>query len=221
MARIQDYASLAQAIQDFSHRPTLAPFVDYFIQDGEDRLYTTILELMEGSGLMAMEAALSGAIDATTGTLAVPSGFLSLKNAYLETDVGNPALTRKSSQWIYEHYPLRTAQGMPSFIAIENGAFIFGPFPDDAYDIGGTYYARAAGLSAANSTTWMTTDIPQTLLAACMISVGKWLKDPQAVQQWNAEMQERLGAICAAEKAARYTGGDLAINASMPVPPGW
>ena len=81
MATIVDYASLKQAVLDFSHRASLSAYIDYFIQDGEDRVYRKVLELNEGNGLRWMEATLSLTINATSGYAAVPADYLALKGA--------------------------------------------------------------------------------------------------------------------------------------------
>lgn len=213
MATIVDYASLTQAILDFSHRPTLSAYAGYFIQDGEDRVYRKILELNEGSGLKWMEATLSLTIDATTGYAAVPADYLTMKGAQVIVSTGYYDLTTKDSQWIYDRFPTRAAQDAPAFIAREGNNFIFGPFPDQAYSVVGTYYQRATALSSTNTTTWMTTNIPLTLFAACMASVSKFLKDTQAMQTWLAEMTDRLTGIISVEKAETYAGGQLQISA--------
>ncbi len=216
MAIITDYATLTQAIVDFAGRDSLSAYTDYFIQDGEDRIYRKVLELNEGNGLKWMENALSGTINATTGYLAVPADYLTLKGALVVTGDCTFDLTTKESQWIYACYSVRAPQGVPAYIAREGSNFIFGPFPDSAYTIAGTYYQRAAALSSGNTVTWMTTNIPLTLHAACMISVAKFTKDMEAAQAWTAELNDRLSDICSADKAERYSGGSLVINTNSP-----
>jgi len=217
MSRITDYPSLCQAIVDFSHRPSLKEYCDYFIQDGEDRLYRKILEMNEGMGLKYQETMLSGTIDGN-GYLVVPSDYLALKNAQVVTSGGTYDLDGKEPQWIYGRYPMRSPQGIPAYIAREGANFIFGPFPDNTYQVLGQYYSRAAALSASQATTWMTDNIPFALLAACMVSVAKFLKDPESAQAQMAELTDRLTDIVAADKAERYAAGSLQISADSSFP---
>lgn len=221
MATVTDYASLKQAILDFTHRDSLSSYADYFIQDGEDRIYRKVLELNEGRGLRWMEAALSLTINGTTGYATVPTDYLALKAAQVSTGTGQYDLVQKEPQYIYEHYPVRSAQGIPSYIAREASNFIFGPFPDSGYTILGTYYQRATALSASNTTTWMTTNIPMTLHAACMGAACKFLKDAQGAQLWLAEMADRLASICLTDKAADFGSSPLVIGSATPAPGGW
>lgn len=371
MATIVDYASLKQAILDFAHRSTLAPYIDYFVQDGEDRIYRKILELNEGKGLRWMEAQYPSAA-ISNGTVPVPTDWLAPKD-FQVVGPGSYPLQFRDVQWVYSNYPIRSAQGVPQFIArdaassspaltplvfsasagqtvfslsaappgasivfvtldgsvllptdysvsggnltLTNGAlagqmlvvqylwagsytmatplsftatagqtgfdissapsgteilyvtldgaiqttpndysvsgttltlvngatagqtlvvqyvksvtsssagsFIFGPYPDSNYVVQGAYYQRAAALSATNTTTWMTANIPLALLAACMASVCKFLKDFQGMQAWMAEMTDRLEGIVEGDKAEQYASGDLQVMCASPVPSGW
>src|SRR6185312_6758403 len=212
MPRIADYTSLCQAIQDFSHRPSINQYADYFVQGGENRIYRRLLALNAGNGLEWMEQTLTGTIDATAGTMAIPSDYFSLENANVVTSQGTYELVAKEPGWIFSRYPARVASGIPAYIARQGSNFIFGPFPDDAYSITGTYYGRGAPLTTSNPTTWMTTNITDTLLAACMIEVSKFLKDGEAEQEWKATLDERLTDICIADKASRYSGGTLVMD---------
>lgn len=100
--RISDYPSLAQALQDFSHRVDIANFQDYFIQFGELKIYRDIFSQNMGNGVQWMEAPLSGNINATTGTLTVPTDFLALKDAQVTDGNGSVfTLIFKDPQWIY------------------------------------------------------------------------------------------------------------------------
>lgn len=204
---------------DFSHRPAISTYTDYFIQDGEDRVYRKILELNEGKGLRWMENALNFTISSGIGT--VPTDYLGLKGAQVVAENGQYDLIQKDSQWIYSRYPVRSATAPPSFIAIDAGSFIFGPFPDSGYQVLGTYYQRAAALSASNTTTWMTTNMPLALFAGCMASLSKFLKDLEGAQAWMAELADRLSGVIAADKAAMQGDGQLQIACADPAPGSW
>lgn len=211
MAQVKDYATLSQAILDFSHRDSLSPFVDYLIQDGEDRIYRKILASNEGKGLHVMEAPLSYSIS-SLGVGVVPADWLAPKYSVIAANSANYPLIHKDGAWIYDNWPIRTADGVPQYVAVEGSSFIFGPFPDSTYAITGQYYQRAAALSATNTTTWMTTQMPMALLAACMVAAAKWLKDEQGAQGWMAEMSDRLGDIITADKAQDYASGSLVMD---------
>lgn len=213
---ITDYASLAQAVLDFTHRASLSKYMAYLIQDAEDYVYQKVLELNEGKGLRWMETALNFGIDGTSGYAAVPGDYLSLKAAQVQALGGQFDLEQKDAQWIYRNYPVRSATAPPSYIAREGANFIFGPFPDGVYSVVGTYYQRAAGLSASNPTTWMVTNMPLTFHAACVRSGYKILKDLEAVQAWGVEFTDRITAVISADKAADLGSSPLVISPAGP-----
>lgn len=363
MPTVTDYASLTQALLDFSHRQTLSTYVGYFIQDGEDRIYRKILELNESKGLRWMETQFPAA-PISNGTLPVPTDWLAPKDfQVVDTDGAVYPLHFREVQWIYDRYPIREGDGIPAYIARDSsssspaltplvfvasanqtvfslasapsgasvvfvtldgvvllpsdysiaggnltlgtgasagqtlvvqylwagaytlsnllsftatagqtgfdlssapsgaqilyvtldgitqtvpndysvsgttltlvtganagqvlnvqyvksttssngGSFIFGPYPDLGYVVQGTYYQKAAALSATNTTTWMTAQIPTAFVAACMVSVCKFLKDTTGAQFWLAEMTDRLQSIVDGDKAEQYPSGDLQI----------
>lgn len=303
MATITDYASLVQAISDFTQRSGISTYADYFIQGGEDRIYRLLLDMNEGRGVRWMEAPLDVTIDATSGQAPIPTDMVSLRTAYVVANSGNSELRVAEPSWIYETFPQRSGGGIPQYIArgaqavftgtitagilaitkatsglpgigqplfgagvqdgttltgityladstftadsgsvttstsgiewtvsptqtrasgpLTSGGFIFGPFPDSAYRIQGTYYRRTDALSSSNTETWMTAEMPLTLLAACMIEASKFLRDPQAAQLWEAEMEQRVQAIVLSDKADRFGNAPLVCRASDPLAPGW
>jgi hypothetical protein len=212
--RIIDYPSLAQALQDFSHRVDIANFQDYFIQFGELRIYRDIFSQNMGNGVQWMEATLTGNINATTGTLAVPSGYLALKDAQV-TD-GNGAvftLIYKDPQWIYTKYPIRQPEGLPAYIARDATNFVFGCFPGDAYAVSGTYYVQSPAISKTNPTTWMTSICPELLFASCMVELQPFLKDSEGAEMWEAQYDSKLLGLIDLDKSERLAAGAMTTNA--------
>lgn len=119
MATIIDYASLTQAISDFTHRADLAAglFTDYFIQTAQNKLAADILTNNFGNGIRFMEVAMQpNAIDG--GTLPVPADWVAPK-AFQVSDGSNDVfpLSFKAATWIYDNYPIRQPLGLPAYIA--------------------------------------------------------------------------------------------------------
>lgn len=212
MATIVDYASLNQALQDWLARSDIAAYPDYFIQIAENRIYRDILNQNEGRGVRQMEAALSGTI--ASNAIAIPSDYLALKAARIVVNSEWYPLERKNAEFIYGNYPAQTSTGAPSFIADENGNFIFGPYADSAYTVNGVYWKKAAALSSTNTTTWMITAIPDVLFASCMAAAAQFVRDDATRDLWNAFYQQGLEAFIAADKASAWSGSSLAITAA-------
>src|SRR5678809_334872 len=100
-----------------------------------------------------METAFAGTM--TAGLMSLPSGYLALKSAYLDT-APNISLERRPAEWIRLTYPQTTTSGLPQFIARYGQNFIFGPFPDSAYTVKGIYYQSPTPISGAGLNTLFT-----------------------------------------------------------------
>src|SRR6185437_218755 len=132
--RIIDYPSLVQALADFSHRSDLGQFYQYFTQFGELKIYRDIFAGNLGNGIRWIEQPLTGNIDAVTGFVSVPAGYLSLKDFQVTDDNGNQGtLILTDAQYIYTAYPIRQPDGIPAYVARDGQNFVFGPFPSDSF----------------------------------------------------------------------------------------
>lgn len=119
MATIVDYASLTQAISDFTHRADLASnlFTDYFIQTAQIKVAADIMKENFGNGIRYMEVAMQpNSVEG--GTLPVPADWYAPKSFQCADQGGNIfPLIFKAATWIYDTYPLRQAVGLPAYIA--------------------------------------------------------------------------------------------------------
>lgn len=212
MAIVTDYASLSQSVQDWFARSDLDAYIDTLIQTAEDQIYNDILSQNMGRGVQPIEATLSTAI--ANGVLAVPTGYLGMKHAVISQNGFSFMLERKNAEFIYTQYPNRAPEGAPAYFAREGQNFIFGPYPDSNYSISGVYWKRSAPLSATNTTTWMTSSIPSTLLAACNAAAAMFLKDAQNMQTWGQLYAQKLQAFLISDRAEEMSGSALSMVAA-------
>lgn len=209
MPLVTDYPTLVQAIQDFTHRSNIAPYVDYFIQNAQEKVDDDIPANNFGNFIRYQEKAFTGTI--TAGTVGVPSDWLAPDALELVNGAAITDLEFVTKEALYSLYPQRTSQGVPAYMAREGASFIFGPFPDSGYGIAGTYYAKAALLTSGAPTNWMVTNCPTLLLAACLIKSARFLKDPDSLTMWKDEYEDKLLSLILRDKSERYAGG-LAIK---------
>lgn len=117
MPTIVDYPSLVQSISDFSHRADLVTFVDYFIQQAQDKINKDIADENDGNFIRAQESAFPS-LSIAAGVIQVPTDWLGAKSLRILDGSGAAfTLIIKDPQWIYANYPLRTAQGLPAYVA--------------------------------------------------------------------------------------------------------
>jgi hypothetical protein len=203
---ITDYDSLVQTVADWLHRDNspadLGPFVTTFVQLAQERIYRELR-------VAEMEETFSSTMSA--GVIAVPTGYIELKNAYLD---GSPVqlLKRKDVEWIYRNYPTRSSDSAPKFIAREKTNFIFGPYPDSDYTVKGTYYKQLDFLSGSNPTNWLITDAPSLLLFASLCEAEPYLQNDPRIAVWETKYQTTRDRIQNADNAEEFSGGPLSIT---------
>lgn len=212
MAVISNYATLVQSIQDVAHRSDIATFVDYFIQQAQDQVNNDILAQNMGNGIRAMEGPFTATISGA-GNVGVPSDWLAPKD--IQVVIGNnqvSTLAFKSAAWIYDRYSNRAPAGPPGFMARDNTVFIFGPFPDSAYVLQGSYYLKAALLSGSVATNWMVTETPWMIQSACMANAMNFLRDSEGFTLWNGIYEEQLTALINRDKAERWASSTMQMD---------
>lgn len=136
------------------------------------------------------EASISTAI--SSGVIAVPSDYISLKYAYVD---GTPVQTvsPRSAEWIYSQYGTRTSVGKPKFLARETTNFIFGPYPDSGYTIKGVYYKRLAALSTTAHALF--TNNPDLYLFGCLAESVILIGKDERIPKWEAKYNKILNDV--------------------------
>jgi hypothetical protein len=115
-------------------------------------------------------------------------------------------------------YSLQSATGVLQAVqsteAITAGGpvFVFGPFPDSAYTVSGTYYSKGVALSATNSTNWLVQQCPEVLHAYSMIEAGKFLRDTAMQEMWSGVAEDFLTTLLERDKAERFAAATMAIE---------
>lgn len=194
------YAELQTSIQNWIDRPDLsAAQIQDFIALGEARIY-------RDARIRAMEAALSDTI--ASGVIAVPADYVAMKVAYVD---GSPTtkLTRQDADYIYRKYPTRSSDTKPKYFAQEGGNFIFGPYPDSAYTIKGTYYKRLPALSASNTTNWFTSNAPDVLLFASLAEAWSFIGDDEQEAKYDNRYQKAVNMVNLEDKRERRSGSAM------------
>ena len=140
---------------------------------------------------------------------ATPSTMSFVRTASIYPSTGADAnvrtyLLQKDISYMTEYWPNRTTQNKPRYYAMwDQNTIYLAPTPDTAYKIELALNRNETGLSATNTTTWVSTNAPQVLLYGCLIEAFKFLKGPydllaqydksyqQAVQGLQIEQQGR------------------------------
>lgn len=131
-----------------------------------------------------------------------------------------------TKQFLDITYPSTTAANVPSYFAMQtNAQVVLGPVPDKAYPVEVTGTARPTPLSSTNSSTILTTMLPDLFICAAMIGVGDYLRanGQQAPQADRWEAQYKMLAASAmveeARKKSRTEGWTTELPSAPATPP--
>ena len=193
------YAELKTALATWTRRADISTYADDLITIAEKRIFKEVR-------CREMEAALSVVMAA--GVATVPSDYTDLKYAYIDgTPIRN--LQRKDPSWIHLEYPQRSSEGKPFYIGRDVGNFIFGPFPDSAYTVKGTYYKKLTVLSS--SVNDLFTNSPDIYLCASLAECFRFLRNQNMTEYWENRYAEIKDSVSAQDKAEKVSGGPLTM----------
>lgn len=199
---ITTYAELKTACSNWLKRDDLTSRIPEFITLAETRLFRELR-------IKAMEASFSTAI--TSGSITTPTSYIDLKYAYIDR---SPVqwLERKPAAWIYEHYPTRSADGVPKVIARQASTFIFGPYPDSGYTVAGVYYKNIGPVSTSAHAVF--TDNPDLYLFGALLEAVPYLHNDKRAALWNAKYMDSLQRVQAMDEREDYSGSTMQIRAA-------
>ena len=197
---LNTYADLQTEVANYLHRSDLTSYIPDFITLAETKIFRRLRT-------KDMEAAFSSTM-ATTGTLALPSSYIDLKYAYINT---SPVqwLTRLQARRIYEKFPNRISDRKPAFIAREGSNFIFGPFPDSQYLVTGVYYKNVGPLSSSAHALW--TSNPDCYLFGSLLEAEPFMKEDPRITVWNEKYQEAILGAQHQSEEEEASGSDLRV----------
>lgn len=199
---ITTYAELKTAITSWLDVPT-ATFtsqIDDLVTLGEKKLFRQ-------TRTRDMEAAINSVISG--GLVALPTDYVAIKYAYIDGSTIT-RLERRPSDWIYQHYPQRSADSRPKYIARESANFIFGPFPDSAYTVKGIYYKRQTIIATTPNALFLAN--PDLYLFACLAESEPLIGRDSRVALWEAKYQRILADVNGEDRTEDASGGGLQMR---------
>lgn len=219
----QSYSTYTTAIAQNLGDPNLvsdanfAQMVPAMIDDAEQRI--------------CREVDFLGAVVTNTGTLTSPgSRSINWGNAFFvvesinaispagttnpDTGTRNPLIpaTKETCDFLY---PSSTASGVPQYFGrVTQSTAVLAPFPDGAYTLEITGTQRPTPLSATNSTTFISTYLPDLFVAASMIYASGYNQNfgpmgpadnPAMAVDWTSHFKDLLTSAQVEEARKRFT----------------
>jgi hypothetical protein len=123
----------------------------------------------------------------------------------------NP-LTPVTKEYLDFAWPTSTATGVPIYYATLNtSTYIVGPTPDQGYTVEQIGWTRPTPLSASNSSTFLTQNLPDVFIAASMVFAAGYMRnygaqadDPQMPGSWESQYKMLFASANAEELRKRY-----------------
>lgn len=145
-------------------------------------------------------------LSTTQGTLLVVQTLNLFSSAGTTSSNGTRIPLVPASQSVIDTiYPSAASSncGQPQyFTRLSDTEIVFGPTPDQAYRTEVIATTRPAPLSSANSSTWLTQNVPELMIAAGMIFASGHMRDfgaqsdnPQMAQSWESQYQNLIKSM--------------------------
>jgi len=201
------YSGLKSTVASWLSRSDLTSEIDDFVDLGEERLARDLR-------IRAMETTLN--VTFAGGVAALPADYVQLKHAHIAGSPIQP-LEPKESTWIFDQFPVRTGDSKPRFIAEDGSNFVFGPYPDSNYVLGGAYFKKPAALDDTTTTNEWTDNCPDALLWACLCESAPFLMNDERIIVWEGKYEQAKNRIMKAEKKRTRKGTRISNDPGLNV----
>lgn len=204
--------------------------MDAAINYAEGRLYRD-LDLVSVSVLDTSVTCSSGVrsifLSTTQGQMLAINGLNLLTSAGATSSYATRVPLVPASQAVVDAiYPSAASSncGQPEFFyRLGDNQLILGPTPDQAYGTEVVATVRPNALSSGNSSTWLTQNVPELMLAATMVFLTGYMRDfgaqadnPQIAQSW--ENQYKMLMATASVDSMRMKFEAEAWTSQSPAP---
>jgi len=197
---LDTYAHLQTALIAALHRSDLNAAVPDFITLCEDRLNKRLR-------VRGMESRVTASVNSEY--MALPTGFLSLKNFQLNTTPRTP-LNYATPDFLDYRYPDTTQTGTPKFFSFVGGQIQLAPVPDTTYTAELDFYKKLD--IATDLTNWVLTNGPRCYYYGSLMEASLYLKDEKRAASWAVMFESALKEIELGDDYDQIPDGDLVIR---------
>lgn len=174
--------------------------LDTFIRQAEQRVYNSVQ-------FPSIRKNVTGPTVPNNKYLGAPADFLAVYSMAVIDDTGNyEFLLNKDVNFIRAAYPNPTATGIPKYYCLfgptttntippsitNELTFMFGPTPDDIYNVELHYYYYPESIVTAG-TTWLGDNFSSVLLYGTLLEAYTYMKgEPDVIQNYTTRYNEAL-----------------------------
>lgn len=163
-----------------------------------------------------------------------PADFITVQSVSLSSTTPHTPLLPVTKEFLQYVYPVGSTTGAPQYFAMYGGDTAtggqtamnirLGPIPDQNYNLNITGTVHTAPLSVANSTTFISTYLPDLFIMASMIYVsgyqrnfGRLNDDPQMAVTYESQYQALLAGAKTEEFRKKFQASAWSSLSTSPV----
>ena len=163
-------------------------------------------------GLQPFQTQTSASFTVGVGTIAKPSGFISMREwSFVDSATSEyRRLEYRQESYLRTYWPTAATTGTPKFWGVDTaGTFLVAPTPAaaDTYTI---EHSRALTITSTNKSNWITDNHYDLYLRACLYEAALFKKaiDPQHPLKdvWRGEFEEAIAEVVDTEVALEMDG---------------
>jgi len=192
------YTNLKTAVTDWTHRADLASFADDFIDLTESKLNRKLR-------MSEMESSTSIAV--TTADLALPAGFLEMREIKVS---GSPDVVIEYLTPYQFASKVTTETGKPRYYTIQADAIKL--FPYGSYTIEMVYYKEITPLDGTNTTNFILADFPELYLHGVLYQAFMFTKDFNAATVHGQLLDGLIEDINRISRRRKFMGNPLQVR---------
>lgn len=188
-----NYAQLVSAIEAYAenYESSFIANIPVFVQNAEERIYNTVQ-------LPALRKNATSNVTPGNKYLTVPEDYLAVFSfAVVDNDGNYNYLLDKDVNFIRGTYPNpNTMTGLPQYYALfDRDSFIFGPTPDDSYQVELHYFYYPESIVTAG-TSWLGDNFESVLLYGSLLEAATYMKeDADVLTNYTNRYNEALALL--------------------------
>jgi len=186
------YASLTQDIQDWAEDDDseFTAEIDNFITFAESRLFR------DAPFLPIFKSTDTGTMSTSNESITLASTTRTIRAMTITISSSEVPLYQRTDSFLRDFAPTPGDTGQPKFYNRNSETtVIVAPVPDSDYAYTLLVTKQPTGLSSGNTTTWLSVNVPDILLFACMVRAMGFTKNHVKRAEWNEQYLEGLSSL--------------------------
>ena len=199
---ISNYSELTTAVANWLDRDDLTLRIPEFIALAEARFNRALR-------LRSMEAKYSANTVAGQRNLALPTGYIQMRNFQVNT---SPLTTLSYvTPEIYDRIWGGSTSGTPKFYTILANEISLGPIPATVQEVEMLFYKNFEHLSSVVATNWLIINAPDVYLYGAMMQAEPFIMNDERVPMWKMALDEALSSLQEQDNKDRHSGSALRV----------